>query len=51
MKVNILAKKNIMEIVNILAIILVRQTANSSCAWVFHQPEFPDEANKFKRVK
>lgn len=51
MKVEILMHQRILVIINRLAILLVRQTANSSCAWVFHQPDFPDDANKFKKVK
>lgn len=42
---------NIIETTNNLALLLVKQTANASCAWVFHQPEFPEEASKFKKVK
>lgn len=34
---------------NALAMLLVRQTANSACIWVAHQPEFPSEANRFKK--
>lgn len=34
--------------INALTILLVRQTANSACIWVAHQPEFPLEANQFK---
>lgn len=51
MKVKALFYQKILGIINMLALFLVRKTANASCAWVFHQPEFPDEANKFKKVK
>lgn len=46
------AKKNfgkgIMKCLNVLALLLVIQTANSACIWVAYQPEFPEAANKFK---
>lgn len=51
MKVEMLIYQKFLGFINVLALLLVKQTANSSCAWVFHQPEFPDEANKFKKVK
>lgn len=38
------------KIVNCMALILVIQSANSACGWIFHQPEFPEQANKFKKV-
>ena len=41
--------KRIMILVNTVALLLVMQTANSACIWLAHQPEFPEEANKFKR--
>lgn len=45
-------KKNfgngIMALVNAVALLLVRQTANSACIWLAHQPKFPEEANRFK---
>ena len=37
--------------VNTLALKAVKSTANSACLWVCHQPEFPEAANKFKKVK
>lgn len=39
-----------MKSVNVLALLLVIQTANSACIWVAHQPKFPDEGNKYKKV-
>ncbi|PXV95602.1 cyclic lactone autoinducer peptide [Lachnotalea glycerini] len=41
--------QKIIKPINFLALLLVKQTANASCAWVFHQPEFPEEASKFKK--
>lgn len=40
--------KTVMNCLNVLALFLVMQTANSACIWVAHQPEFPEAANKFK---
>ena len=40
--------KGVMKCLNVLALLLVMQTANSACIWVAHQPEFPEAANKFK---
>ncbi len=47
-------KKNfikLLRVFNCIAIVLVAQSANIACAWVFHQPEFPEAANKFKKTK
>lgn len=43
--------KKIMTIgaLNSLALMLVAQSANQACMWFFHQPEFPEAANKFKK--
>ena len=43
--------KSVMKCLNVLALLLVIQTANSACIWVAHQPEFPEAANKFKYNK
>ena len=32
-----------------LALVLVTATANAACAWYFHQPEFPKEANALRK--
>lgn len=36
---------------NCMALAFVVQTANAACIWMFHQPEFPDEARRFSRIK
>lgn len=41
--------KGIMGVLNAIALLLVRQTANSACIWLAYQPEFPEEANKYKK--
>lgn len=38
-------------IVNCLALLLVVQSANTACGWIVHQPKFPEDANKYKKVK
>jgi cyclic lactone autoinducer peptide len=36
-------------VLNTLALALVAQSANQACLWFFHQPEFPESANKLKK--
>ncbi|MBQ5561027.1 MAG: cyclic lactone autoinducer peptide [Lachnospiraceae bacterium] len=43
--------KKLLGGVNLLALMLVMQTANSACIWVAHQPEFPKEAEKYRNKK
>ena len=38
-------KLAILKIINLLAMLMVVQTANTACIWVVYQPEFPDEAS------
>ncbi len=40
--------KRVMRVLSCLALLLVMQTANTACIWVAHQPEFPNEANRYK---
>ncbi len=49
MKKNIIYR--ILGMMNCLALMLVAHTANVCCIWVFHQPEFPEAANKFKKIQ
>lgn len=35
---------------NCMALLLVIQSANSACCWIVHEPKFPKDANKFKKV-
>lgn len=51
MKCNLKFLKKVMTIINCLTLALVVQTANAACLWIFHQPEFPEAAKKFCRVK
>lgn len=48
-KKNFLMK--LLGVFNCLALILVVQSANIACAWLFHQPEFPEAANRFKKIQ
>ncbi len=41
----------IMKILNCLALMMVIQSANTVCAFYFHQPEFPEAAKKFKKFR
>ncbi len=50
MKLKRALKRMILRCVNVLAMLMVVQTANSTCVWVVHQPEFPTEANKLKKI-
>ncbi len=50
MKITGILKKAAILGVNAMAMALVVQSANSACIWVLHQPEFPKEAEKFKKV-
>lgn len=36
-------------VLNTLALMVVSMSANSACCWVYHQPEFPETADKFKK--
>lgn len=45
----IVSKLMSVGIVNALALVLVVQAANQTCSWFFHQQEFPDVANKFRK--
>ena len=38
-------------IMNSFALMLVVQSANTACVWIFHQPEFPEEANRYRKLK
>lgn len=41
----------ILTVANVLAMVLVIQTSNAACLWMFNQPEYPEEARKYCRVK
>lgn len=41
----------VFEAVNKAAVQMVKHNVNSCCTYIFHQPEVPETANKFKKVK
>lgn len=51
MKLREMVKKNVSKVMNMFALQFVVQTANAACAWFAYQPEFPEAANKYKKVK
>lgn len=36
-------------VLNSLALMMVAQSANQACIWFYHQPEFPEGADKYKK--
>ncbi|MBQ9610588.1 MAG: cyclic lactone autoinducer peptide [Lachnospiraceae bacterium] len=55
MEVSLLKKFNLsnkaLAAINVLAMILVIQTSNAACLWMFNQPEYPEEAKKYSRIR
>ena len=49
--VNQLAKKNFGGAVNCLALLFVVLSSQLCCYWYLHQPEFPAEADKYRKFK
>lgn len=49
MKFKSFLMKHIVSFVNVLALLMVINNVNSTCAWVMHQPKLPKEAEKFKK--
>lgn len=41
--------KQLIKTLNNLTLAVVVQSANSACTWIFHQPEFPKGAEKYKK--
>lgn len=50
MKLKTKLLKSLSAVMNCIALALVVQTANSACIWIFHQPDFPEEAKCFNRM-
>ncbi len=50
MKVKKFFNRGVMVCMNVFALLLVMQTANSACIWLAYQPEFPAEAKKFQKM-
>ena len=47
----VMQPKNILTLLNALALALVVANAGTMCFWQYHQPEFPKEADKFRAFK
>lgn len=47
---NVLLTKT-MKVANGLAEKAVSGNVNSACVWIFHQPELPKKAEKFRKLK
>lgn len=48
-KLKDILRKGMASCINALAMVMVVQSANSACVWVLHQPEFPKEAEKYRK--
>lgn len=38
-----------MVLMNGIAMLLVVNSVNIACSWIFHQPEVPDEVKKYRK--
>ena len=43
--------KKFFAAINCIVLTLVAQTANTTCIWIFHQPEFPETAHRYIKIK
>lgn len=50
MKTNSLLGKKLAECTNSLAKVTVIRSANSTCVWLAHQPQFPKEAECYSKT-
>lgn len=51
MKINKNSIMKFLGVFNSLALLFVAQSANSTCAFFYHQPEFPAAANRFRKLQ
>ena len=49
--VNFVKQKNVLSALNCLALSVVVLNAQQCCYWFMHQPEFPAEADQFRKFK
>lgn len=49
--VNFLKQKNVLGVLNCMALSVVVLNAQQCCYWFMHQPEFPTAADKFRKFK
>lgn len=48
---NFLRRKSVWAVLNSLALSVVVLNAQQCCFWIYHQPEFPAQADKFRKFK
>lgn len=44
-------KKNLVGVLNCLALLMTIIGAQTFCYWFYHQPELPAEADKYRKFK
>lgn len=49
--VNVLKEKKLWGVFNCLALAMVISGAQQCCYWFWHQPELPEEADKYRKFK
>lgn len=49
--INSIKEKNCMGILNCMALSMVVLSAQTFCFWFWHQPDFPEEADKYRKFK
>lgn len=49
--INFLKQKSVWGALNCLALSVVVLNAQQCCYWFWHQPEFPAQADKFRKFK
>lgn len=42
-------KCNVVNLVNVLAFAVMISSVNSTCWWIHHQPEVPNEAKRYRK--
>lgn len=42
-------KFKFVNMANLFAMAMIIYTANAACAWLHHQPEFPEDAKQFRK--
>ena len=41
--------RKLVSLVNGMALMFAMSSVNMACTWIFHQPELPKEAEKFRK--
>lgn len=42
-------KYSLIKLTNLLAVVLMISTVNSTCHWIHHQPKVPEDAKKYRK--